>query len=72
MEKAAFLVTDGIPGFAAKSETIKVSDDGIHIGRWLPITMYPKLMESSDSLGPPSADQYFQLNRVPRRPRTSW
>jgi hypothetical protein len=72
MEKASFLVTDGIPGFAAKGETIKVSDDGIHIGRWLPISMYPKLMESSDSLGPPSGDQYLLSNRVPRRPRTSW
>ena len=71
MEKASFLVTDGIPGFAAKGETIKVSDDGIHIGRWLPISMYPKLMESSNSLGPPSpasGDQYFS----PRRPRASW
>ena len=71
MEKASFLVTDGIPGFAAKGETIKVSDDGIHIGRWLPISMYSKLMESRDSLGPPappSGDQYFS----PRRPRASW
>ena len=71
MEKASFLVTDGIPGFAAKGETIKVSDDGIHIGRWLPISMYPKLMESHDSLGPSSAasgDQHF----LPRRPRASW
>ena len=71
MEKASFLVTDGIPGFAAKGETIKVSDDGIHIGRWLPISMYPKLMESSDSLGPPSpasGDQHFS----PRRPRAPW
>ena len=68
MEKASFLVTDGIPGFAAKGEIIKVSDDGIHIGRWLPISMYQKLMESRDSLGPPSGDQYF----LPRRPRASW
>ena len=72
MEKAAFLVTDGIPGFAAKGETIKVSDDGIHIGRWLPISMYPKLMESSDSLGPPSGNEYFLSNRLARRPRGSW
>ena len=68
MEKASFLVTDGIPGFAAKGETIKVSDDGILIARWLPISMYSKLMESSDSLGPASGDQYFS----PRRPRASW
>ena len=72
MEKASFLVTDGIPGFAAKGETIKVSDDGIHIGRWLPISMYSKLMESSDSLGPPSADEYFVSNRLARRPRAPW
>ncbi len=72
MEKASFLVTDGIPGFAAKGETIKVSDDGILIARWLPISMYPKLMESRDSLGPPSGNQYFLSNRVARRPRGSW
>jgi hypothetical protein len=69
MEKASFLVTDGIPGFAAKGEIIKVSDDGIHIGRWLPISKYSELMKSSDSLGPPSETQGF----LPiRRPRASW
>ncbi len=52
MQKASFLVTDGIPGCAAKGETIKVSDDGIHIGRWLAISKYPELMKSA---APPCA-----------------
>ncbi len=69
MEKASFLVTDGIPGFAAKGEIIKVSDDGIHIGRWLPISKYPELMKSRDSLGPPSETQDFLPTR---RLRASW
>ena len=72
MEKASFLVTDGIPGIASKGELIKVSDDGIHIGRWLPISNYAKLMESRDSLRPPSESQYFLPTRSPRRPRGSW
>ncbi len=69
MQKASFLVTDGIPGFAAKGEIIKVSDDGIHIGRWLPISEYPELMKSRASLGPPSETPEFL---PPRRPRASW
>ncbi len=36
MKKASYLVSDGIPGVAAKGEIIKVSDDGILIGRWRP------------------------------------
>ena len=69
MQKASFLVTDGIPGIAAKGETIKVSDEGIHIGRWLPISRYPELMKSQDSLGPPAGTREF----LPaRRPRVSW
>ncbi len=72
MKKASYLVTDGIPGVAAKGEIVKVSGDGILIGRWLSISKYPKLMESRDSLGPPSGDQYFLSNRVKRRPRGSW
>ncbi len=36
MKKASYLVTDGIPGVAAKGEIIKVSDDGILIGRSRP------------------------------------
>ena len=50
MKKASFLVTDGIPGIAAEGEIIKVSDEGIVIGRWLSISKYPKLMASRDSL----------------------
>ena len=72
MEKASFLVTDGIPGIAAKGEIIRVSDEGIHVGRLLPISMYPQLMESRDSLGPPTGTQYFLPARPQRRPRGSW
>ncbi len=72
MKKASFLVTDGIPGIAAKGEIIRVSDEGIHIGRLLPISMYPQLMESRDSLRTPSGTQYFLPTRSPRRPRGSW
>ena len=72
MKNAAFLVTDGIPGIAAKGEIIKVSDDGILIGRWLSISEYPKLMESRDSLRPPSGNKYSLPTRSPRRPRGSW
>ena len=57
MEKASFLVTDGIPGFAAKGEIIKVPDDGIHIGRWLPLSKHLELMKRRDSLGLPSVTQ---------------
>ena len=37
MKKTSFLVTDGIPGIAAKDEIIRVNDNGILIGRWLPL-----------------------------------
>ena len=50
MKKASFLVTDGIPGVAAKGEIIKVSDEGILVGRWVSISKYRKLMASRDSL----------------------
>ena len=50
MKKASFLVTNGIPGIAAKGEIVKVSDDGILVARWLPMSKYPKLMASRDSL----------------------
>ena len=72
MKKASFLVTDSIPGTAAKGEMIKVSDDGILIGRWLPMSKYPQLMSSRHSLRPPSGIQYAPPTRSPRRPRGSW
>ena len=40
MKQASFLVTDGIPGIAAKGGVIKFSDDGILIGRWLMTSKY--------------------------------
>ena len=72
MKKASFLVTDGIPGIAAKGEIIKVSDDGILVARWLPMSKYPKLMASLDSLRPPSKGHHSPPTREPRRPRASW
>ena len=70
MKKASYLVTDGIPGIAAKGEIIKVSDDGILIGRWLSISKYPKLMESRDSLRSPSSSGVWISKRMRRsKPR---
>ena len=69
MKKASYLVTDSIPGIAAKGEIIKVCDDGILIGRWLSISQYPRLMESRDSLRSPSGSQYSPPTRASRRPR---
>ncbi len=65
MKKASYLVTNGIPGVAAKGEIIKVSDDGrILIGRWLPWSKYSKLMESRDSLRPPSSTGVWISKRI--------
>ena len=50
MKKASFLVTESIPGIAAKGEIIKVSGDGILVGRWLSISEYPRLMENRHCL----------------------
>ena len=50
MKKESFFVTRGIPGIAAKSEVIKMDDNGIVVGRWLPISKYPRLMNSRDCL----------------------
>ncbi len=72
MEKTSFLVTDGIPGIAAKGEVVKVSDEGILVGRWLPMSKYIKLMNSQDSLRPTSGNPYSPPTRSPRRPRGSW
>ncbi len=69
MKKASYLVTDGIPGVAAKGEIIKVSDDGILIGRWLPMSKFYLLMQRRDSLRAPSAGQHSPPTRPPRRSR---
>ena len=68
MKKASFLVTDSIPGIAAKGEIIKMSDDGIVIGRWLSMSKYPQLMKSHHCLRPSSGNQYSPLTRPLRRP----
>ncbi len=72
MKKASFLVTESIPGIAAKGEIIKVSDDGILIGRWLSLSKYPQLMKNRRSLRAPSGSQYSPPTRSPRRPREWW
>ena len=50
MKKESFFVTRGIPGIAAKGEVVKMDDNGILVGRWLPISKYPKLMNSRNCL----------------------
>ncbi len=72
MEKTSYLVTAGIPGIAAKGEVVKVSDEGILIGRWLPMSKYIKLMNSRDSLRPATGSPYSPPTRPPRRPRRWW
>ena len=69
MKKASYLVTDGIPGVAAKGEIIKVSDDGILIGRWLPMSKYPQLMKNRQFLRAPSTNPHSPPTRPPRRSR---
>ncbi len=64
MKKASFLVTDGISGVAAEGEIIKVSEDGIVIGRWLSISKYPKLMASRDSLCSASSSGVWISKRI--------
>jgi hypothetical protein len=66
MKKASFLVTDGIPGIAAKGEVIKVSDDGILVGRLLSLSKYAELMKSRDRLRPTSEGVYSLPARSPR------
>ena len=72
MKKASYLVTDGIPGIAAKGEIIKMSDDGIVIGRWLSMSKYPQLMKSRHLLRPASGIQHSPPTRSSRRPRGWW
>ena len=69
MKKESFFVTLGIPGIAAKGEIIKMDDNGILVGRWLPISMYPQLMKSRDRLRVLTAGSYSPETRPPRGPR---
>ena len=71
MKKESFLVTEGIPGIAAKGEIIKTDDHGILVGRWLPISKYPKLMNNRHRLRTLTENSYSQETRPPRRPRGS-
>jgi hypothetical protein len=68
MKKASFLVTESIPGIAAKDEIVQVHDNGILVGRWLPISEYPKLMKNRRSLRAPTEKGYSPQTRPPRRP----
>ena len=67
MKKESFVVTNGIPGIAAKGEIVKFFDDGILIGRWLSMSKYDKLMQSRDSLRPASSRGVWISRRVTPR-----
>ena len=69
MKKESFFVTLGIPGIAAKGEIIKMDENGILVGRWLPISKYPQLMNRKDCLRVLAAGSYSAETRPPRRPR---
>ena len=69
MKKESFLATDGIPGIATKGEIIKIDEDGILVGRRLPLSKYPQLMKCRHLLRAPSGSQYASPSRPPRRPR---
>ena len=69
MKKESFFVTRGIPGIAAKGEIIRMDDNGILVGRWLPISQYSKLMNSKDCLRVLAGGSYSPETRPPRRPR---
>jgi len=69
MKKTSFLVTDGIPGIAAKDEIIRVNDHGILIGRWLPLEKYPTLVASRHNLRVFSQSHYSPPVRPVRQAR---
>ncbi len=69
MKNIAFALTNGIPGIAAKGEIIKVNDNGIFIGRWLPLAKYPRLVESRHLLRVFSQGQYSPPSRPLRQHR---
>jgi hypothetical protein len=69
MKKTSFLVTDSIPGIAAKDEIIRVNENGILIGRWLPLGKYPQLVKSRHLLRVFSQSHYSPPARPLRQPR---
>lgn len=71
MKKGSFFVKDGIPGIAAKGEIIKMDDNGILVGRWLPMSKYPQLMNNRHRLRALAPGSYSPETRPPRRPRGS-
>ena len=69
MKETAFLVTESIPGIAAKDEIIRVNENGILIGRWLPLGKYSQLVESRHLLRVFAQSQYFPPARPLRQAR---
>ena len=53
--KERWVVLDDIPGIAMRDELIVVDHRGILVGRWLPMSKYPALMESRHLLRLPGA-----------------
>ena len=69
MKNTSFVLTEGIPGIAAKDEIIKVNENGILIGRWLPLGKYPLLVQSRHLLRVFAQSQYFPPARPLRQAR---
>ena len=69
MKNTACIVTDSIPGIAAKDEIIRVNDHGILIGRWLPLEKYRQLVENRPLLRVFSQSQYSPPARPIRQAR---
>jgi hypothetical protein len=68
-KQTSFVVTNSIPGIAAKDELIRVNDHGILIGRWLPLDKYDELMRSRHLLRVFTGGPYSTPTRPPRQPR---
>ena len=69
MKNTSFVLTEGIPGIAAKDEIIRVNENGILIGRWLPLGKYPQLVQSRHLLRVFAQSQYFPPARPLRQAR---
>ncbi len=69
MKNTSFVLTEGIPGIAAKDEIIRVNENGILIGRWLPLGKYSQLVESRHLLRVFAQSQYFPPARPLRQAR---
>ena len=64
--KERWIVLDDIPGIAMRDEIIIVRpDQGIIVGRWLPLSRYDALMESRRLLRLPSPLPYRVVRYEP-------